>query len=135
MGTLWLLPDAVTYLFWEMRENWRLYRANRPAALRPVAVGPHGETVKGLLHRGFHSGTVPRLYARLRAAEREAARTDNWRDARTHRAGAAGGGGGGPPVRHPGLRRGAEQPGEPGWGGPPLAVGGVHWARTASGWS
>ena len=85
MGTLWLLPDACTFLFWEMRENWRLYRANRPSALRPVMVGAHGETMKGLLHYGFHSGTVPRLFARLRAAERLAARTDNWRDSRTHR--------------------------------------------------
>lgn len=85
VGTFWLLPDAVTFLFWEMRENWRVYRANRPAVLRPVPVGPHGETVHGLLHLGFHSGTVPKLFARLRAAEREAVRTDNWRDARTYR--------------------------------------------------
>jgi len=86
VGTFYLLPDAFTFLFWEMRENWRLYRANRPTGLRPVAVGPHGETVKGLLHIGFHSGTVPRLYARLRAAEREAARTDVWQEVRQHRA-------------------------------------------------
>jgi hypothetical protein len=86
MGTLWLLPDAFTFLFWEMRENWRLYRANRPDALLPVPVGDHGERVRGLLHWGFHSGTVPRLYAKLRAAEREAAQTDVWREARTHRA-------------------------------------------------
>jgi hypothetical protein len=85
LGTIWLLPDACTFLFWEMRENWRLYRANRPDALRPVSVGDHGETVRGLLHWGFHSGTVPRLYAKLRAAEREAARTDEWRGARTYR--------------------------------------------------
>jgi hypothetical protein len=50
-----------------------------------VAVGPHGETVHALLHIGFHSGTVPRLFARLREAEREAARTNVWRDARTYR--------------------------------------------------
>ncbi|MBN9120663.1 MAG: hypothetical protein J0I06_16185, partial [Planctomycetes bacterium] len=86
IGTFYLLPDACTFLFWEMRENWRLYRANRPDALYAVPVGSHGETVRGLLHWGFHSGTVPRLYARLRAAEREAARTDVWREARTHRA-------------------------------------------------
>jgi hypothetical protein len=86
MGTLWLLPDAVTFLFWEMRENWRLYRANRPEVLRAVAVGDHGESIRGLLHWGFHSGTVPRLYAKLRAAEREAARTNVWRDARTYHA-------------------------------------------------
>jgi hypothetical protein len=124
MGTLWLLPDACTFLFWEMRENWRLYRANRPDALRPVPVGDHGETVRGLLHWGFHSGTVPRLYAKLRAAEREATRTDVWRDARTYRAA---------------LRAVAEAVGrfvtrdfvevlndrESGWSGPPLTVGKV----------
>ncbi|HEV3439543.1 MAG TPA: hypothetical protein VG122_19420, partial [Gemmata sp.] len=85
IGTFYLSPDLVTYLFWEMRENWRLYRANHPDRLGPVAVGPHGETVRGLLHVSFHSGTVPRLYARLRAAELEAAKTDVWRDARTYR--------------------------------------------------
>jgi hypothetical protein len=86
LGTLWLLPDAFTFLFWEMRENWRLYRANSPDALGPVSVGDSGEPVRGLLHWGFHSGTVPRLYARLRSAERDAALTDVWRDARTQRA-------------------------------------------------
>jgi hypothetical protein len=85
IGTFYLLPDAVTFLFWEMRENWRLYRANRPVTLRPAAVGPHGETVGGLLHLGFHSGTVPRLFGKLRTCERQAARTDEWRFARTYR--------------------------------------------------
>jgi hypothetical protein len=134
MGTLWLLPDACTFLFWEMRENWRLYRANRPDVLLPVPVGDHGETVRRLLHWGFHSGTVPRLYAKLRAAEREAAQTDVWREARTHRAA---------------LRAVAEavrrfvtrdfvevlndpasekagRPRESGWSGPRLAAGRVH---------
>ena len=85
VGTFYLLPDAVTFLFWETRENWKLYRANRPDSLRPVAVGPHGESVGGLLHWGFHSGTVPKLFAKLRAAEREAALTDQWRAVRGHR--------------------------------------------------
>ena len=124
MGTLWLLPDACTFLFWDLRENWRLYRANSPDALRAVAVGDHGETVRGLLHWGFHSGTVPRLYAKLRATEREAAWTDVWRDARTYRAA---------------LRAVAEavhrfatrdfievlNDRESGWSGPPLAAGRV----------
>ena len=127
MGTLWLLPDALTYLVWEMRENWRLFRANRPAALRAAAVGPHGETVKGLVHRGFHSGTLPRLYARLRGAEREAARTDNWRDARTHRQALR--------ELEEAVRRFVTRelvavlnpgPGSAGWGGPALKVGDVH---------
>ena len=83
MGTLWLLPDACTFLFWEMRENWKLYRANRPNAIKAVPVGAHGESIEVLLHWGFHSGTVPKLFSRLRAAERDAAQTDNWRDSRT----------------------------------------------------
>ena len=124
VGTFYLLPDACTFLFWEMRENWRLYRANRPAGLRPVPVGPHGETVKALLHWGFHSGTVPRLYARLRAAEREAALTDVWRDARTHRAAL---GGVEEAVRRFVTRDLTAVLNNPasGWGGPRLVVGQV----------
>ena len=44
-----LLPDAFAFLAWELKENWRLYRANRPSSLRPVALGSHGETVRQLL--------------------------------------------------------------------------------------
>jgi hypothetical protein len=83
--TVWLLPDAFGFLVWEMKNNWGLYRANRPATLRPVALGTHGETVRRLLQPGFHSGTVPKLYARLRAAERRAYQTGSWRPARTCR--------------------------------------------------
>jgi hypothetical protein len=83
--TLWLLPDAFTFVLWEMKENWRLYRANRPSRLRPVAIGLHGETMLQLLKPGFHSGTIPQLYARLRHAFREAGQTGNWRLARTTR--------------------------------------------------
>jgi hypothetical protein len=79
------LPDVFGFLFWEMKESWSLYRANRPRALRSVAVGSHGETVRRLLRRGFHSGTVPKLYARLRKAERRARVTGNWRRSRTCR--------------------------------------------------
>src|SRR5262249_54340657 len=83
LPTVWLLPDLFGFLFWEMKENWRMYRANRQKLLRPVGVRPHGETVQQLLQPGFHSGTVPKLYARLREAEREAIRTGSWRTART----------------------------------------------------
>src|SRR5207302_2075205 len=34
----------------------------------PEMVGSHGERVIGLLRPGFHSGTLPKLYARLRRA-------------------------------------------------------------------
>lgn len=83
--TLFLLPDAVGWLVWEMKENWNLYRANRPRTLQPAVVGGHGETVRGLLSPGFHSGTVPHLYAKLRSAERRAVQSRNWHTPRTYR--------------------------------------------------
>ncbi len=60
------LPGIPGFLVWEFKENWRLYRANQPRDLRPQAAGGHGETVPRLLRPGFHSGTLPKLYARLR---------------------------------------------------------------------
>jgi hypothetical protein len=60
------IPGVFGFLAWELKENWRLYAANRPRVLRPVQVGSHGETVRRLLTPGFHSGTIPRLFARLR---------------------------------------------------------------------
>src|SRR5262249_32302571 len=68
-ATVWLLPDAFGFLFWEMKENWSLYRANRSKALRPVVIGQHGENLLQMLRPGFHSGTLPRLYTQLRRAE------------------------------------------------------------------
>jgi hypothetical protein len=83
--TLWLLGSGIAFLLWEMQENWRLFRANRPSRLRAVAVGRYGETVLQLLKPGAHSGTIPRLFGQLRRAERSAYRTGNWRAARTYR--------------------------------------------------
>lgn len=65
------IPGIFGFLVWELKENWRLYRANRPAEPEPAIVGAHGETVVRLLRRGFHSGTLPKLYARLRKARRK----------------------------------------------------------------
>jgi hypothetical protein len=82
--TIWLLPDAVSFLIWEMKNNWELYRANRPGTLRPAPVGPAGETIAQLLRPGFHYGTIPRLYARLRAAKSAATYSGDWRSVRTY---------------------------------------------------
>jgi hypothetical protein len=60
------IPGVFGFLAWELKENWRLYAANRAATLRPTAVGHHGETMRRLLLPGFHSGTLPKLFARLR---------------------------------------------------------------------
>jgi hypothetical protein len=81
-----MIPGFFGFLVWELKENWRLYRANRPPTLRPVIVGHHGETMPRLLRPGFHSGTIPKLLARRRRAERSALRRANWRSARKYRA-------------------------------------------------
>ena len=85
IGTLYLSPDIFGFLAWELRENWRLYRSNRSKVLKPAVIGSHGETLRGFLRPGFHSGTIPKLFHRLREAEREAANTNNWRKVRAYR--------------------------------------------------
>lgn len=67
-----LLPGVFGFLVWELKENWRLYDANRAKTLRPVIVGHHGETLVRLLRPGLHSGTLPKTFARLRQATRQA---------------------------------------------------------------
>ena len=66
--TVFFLPGVFGFLVWELCSNWRLYAANRSESLRPVIVGGHGETVVRLLRPGFHSGTLPKLFGRLRGA-------------------------------------------------------------------
>jgi hypothetical protein len=70
--TVFLLPGFVGFLVWELRGNWRLYAVNRHKELKPVIVGSHGESLVRLMKLGIHSGTVPRLFARLRRAARRA---------------------------------------------------------------
>ncbi len=65
------VPGVFGFLAWEFKENWRLYAANRAKTLRPVIVGHHGETVLRLLAPGFHSGTIPKLFARRRRVARK----------------------------------------------------------------
>ncbi len=67
---IFLIPGVFGFLAWELKENWRLYAANRPRVLRPAMVGSHGETLARLLRPGFHSGTLPRIFARLRRLTR-----------------------------------------------------------------
>lgn len=83
--TLWLLPGMFSFFIWEMKEDWKLFRANRPKELRPVIIGRHGETMVQLLKPGFHSGTIPKLFGQLRRAESCAYETGNWRPARAYR--------------------------------------------------
>jgi hypothetical protein len=64
------IPGVFGFLAWELKENWRLYAANRPRLLKPVAVGHHAESMRRLLIPGFHSGTIPKLFAKLRRQRR-----------------------------------------------------------------
>jgi hypothetical protein len=71
-STIWLIPGVFGFLVWELKENWRLYEANRPRELTPTRIGSHGETMVRLLRPGLHSGLVPKLFAGLRSAWRAA---------------------------------------------------------------
>lgn len=71
-GTIVMLaPGVVGFLVWELKENWQLYVANRPRVFSPVRVGSHGESIVGLLRPGFRSGTLAKIFAKLRAALRK----------------------------------------------------------------
>jgi hypothetical protein len=63
-----MLPGLAGFLVWELKENWKLYRATRARALRPRVIGHHGETMARFLRPGFHSGTIPKLFTKLRRA-------------------------------------------------------------------
>lgn len=68
--TMFLLPGVFGFLVWECKENWKLYAENRREKVKPVLVGSHGESMIRLMKPGFHSGTVPKIFAKLRKAER-----------------------------------------------------------------
>jgi hypothetical protein len=80
-----LIPGIFGFMAWEFKENWQLYAANRARNLRPIPIGHHGETVIQFLRPGFRSGTIPKLYARLRKAARKAYWTRNWKSYSKHR--------------------------------------------------
>ena len=63
-----MIPGMFGFLAWELKENWRLYRANRSPTLDPEVVGGHGERIVNYLRPGFHSGTLPKLFARMRGS-------------------------------------------------------------------
>jgi hypothetical protein len=81
---IWCVPGIFGFLVWELKENWRLYAANRPKGLQPMIIGSHGERMGRLLRPGFHSGTIPKLFAKLRRAERKARASGNWKAVRKH---------------------------------------------------
>ena len=68
---IFFIPGIFGFAVWELKENWRLYASNRRPRLLPMAVGSHGETVARLLRPGFHSGTLPKLFRKLRRLEHQ----------------------------------------------------------------
>ncbi|WP_020474068.1 hypothetical protein [Zavarzinella formosa] len=62
------IPGMFGFLVWELKENWKLYKANAAKTIRPAIVGSHGEKMRALLRPGFHSGVVPKTWAKLRTA-------------------------------------------------------------------
>ncbi len=66
--TVFVMPGVAGFLVWELKENWKLYRQTRPKALPQVSIGHHGETMVGFLKPGFHSGTIPKRFTKLRRA-------------------------------------------------------------------
>ena len=67
---IFFIPGIFGFIVWELKENWRLYASNRAPVLTATPVGSHGETVARLLRPGFHSGTLPKLFRRLRRLEK-----------------------------------------------------------------
>jgi hypothetical protein len=66
--TVFVMPGVAGFLVWELKENWKLYRQTRSKTLPEVAIGHHGETMVGFLKPGFHSGTIPKRFTKLRRA-------------------------------------------------------------------
>ncbi|MEZ4312865.1 MAG: hypothetical protein R3F14_32990 [Polyangiaceae bacterium] len=68
--TAFFFPTIFGFFGWELKENYKLYRASRKKELGEAVIGAHGETMTGFLVPGFHSGTLPKLFARLRHSAR-----------------------------------------------------------------
>jgi hypothetical protein len=70
---IFFLPGIFGFAVWELKENWRLYKANRHPRIGAAVVGSHGESLARLLRPGFHSGTLPKLFGWMRRLERREA--------------------------------------------------------------
>jgi len=103
--TVLLLPGLAGFLVWELKENWKLYAANHAdlsatgrhttlgedvgAPIEQAVVGTHGESMRAILRRGFHSGTLPKAFDQMRRGLREQLRDQQpaprrMREARRH---------------------------------------------------
>ena len=89
-------------------------------------MGSHGETIRGLFQPGFHSGTLPKSFARIRHAETRALLSGNYSAVRHYRANLQ--------EIEESLERFAERElaallaESPAWKDRPLAVGGIRFS-------
>ncbi|BBM87866.1 hypothetical protein [Candidatus Uabimicrobium amorphum] len=60
------MPGICGFMAWEFKENWKLYEYSNSQTVKPVIIGSHGETIPRFLKTGFHSGTIPKLYKKIR---------------------------------------------------------------------
>jgi len=74
---VFFLPGLAGFLVWEFRKLAPLQGKPGQDPFRPVMIGHHGETMPRLLRR-LHSGTLPKLFAKLRKTRRRAERTGRW---------------------------------------------------------
>lgn len=66
---IFAIPGFFGFMVWELKENWRLYAANRPERLPRLRIGSHGESFLALFRPGFHSGTIAKSFRRLRHSQ------------------------------------------------------------------
>jgi hypothetical protein len=63
-----IFTGSFGFLFWELKQNWGLYRQNDSCVIRKLPILPQGETLAQLLHTGISLGKIPEIYQKLRKA-------------------------------------------------------------------
>ena len=100
---LLLLPGVFGFLVWELKENWRLYEANRPGTCGRWRSATTARRWPGCSSRGSTRGRCPRSSPSSGRAERKALRTGRGQQVRKQTGPAPRGRGGGPPLHRPRL--------------------------------
>ncbi len=62
------IPGIFGFLVWELNSNWKLFEKNRNRKITPTIMGSHGESLSRLMIPSIHSGTIPKLWKKVRKA-------------------------------------------------------------------
>lgn len=76
------IPGICGFIAWELKSNWKLYRRSASKVLKPAIVTSHGEDILHMLRPGFHSGTIPKLFERIRKATTYGMKSGDWQGLR-----------------------------------------------------